>query len=199
MTGTSGRRVDKLAVGDLTPAQRQVYDVILGGPRASGSQAFRIQDDSGGLEGPFNAFLLQPAVGLVLQEVGSAIRYQGELSARAREIAILIVSAEWDSAFERHAHEAVGRSVGLSDGEIEALRVRDFARLENDHEQLLARSTQQLLTDGDLADTEYEAFVEVFDISTLFELTSLVGYYATLALQLRVFRVPAPGTSEEAS
>ncbi len=27
----------------------------------------------------------------------------------------------------------------------------------------------------------------------LFELLALVGYYATLALQLRVFRVPAPG------
>ena len=26
----------------------------------------------------------------------------------------------------------------------------------------------------------------------LFELLTLVGYYATLALQLRVFRVPAP-------
>jgi 4-carboxymuconolactone decarboxylase len=28
----------------------------------------------------------------------------------------------------------------------------------------------------------------------LFELTTLVGYYATLALQLRTFRVPAPGS-----
>jgi 4-carboxymuconolactone decarboxylase len=31
----------------------------------------------------------------------------------------------------------------------------------------------------------------------LFELLTLVGYYATLALQLRVFRVPAPeGTAQ---
>ena len=29
----------------------------------------------------------------------------------------------------------------------------------------------------------------------LVELTALVGYYATLALQLRVFRVGAPGRS----
>ena len=33
----------------------------------------------------------------------------------------------------------------------------------------------------------------------MFELLTLVGYYATLALQLRVFRVPAPdGTAQPA-
>ncbi len=31
-----------------------------------------------------------------------------------------------------------------------------------------------------------------------FKLTTLVGYYATLALQLRVFRVPVPGRDEDA-
>jgi hypothetical protein len=32
----------------------------------------------------------------------------------------------------------------------------------------------------------------------VFELLTLVGYYATLALQLRVFRVPAPdGTAPD--
>ena len=38
----------------------------------------------------------------------------------------------------------------------------------------------------------YAAAVETLGLPQLFELLTLVGYYDTLALQLRVFRVPAP-------
>nr|BFE70573.1 hypothetical protein GCM10020092_038740 [Actinoplanes digitatis] len=73
-----------------------------------GPQLFRLVGADGGLEGPFNAFLLQPRLGLALQALGAAVRYETGLADRAREIAILVVSAASDSAFERYAHEAVG-------------------------------------------------------------------------------------------
>jgi hypothetical protein len=50
-----------------------------------------------------------------------------------------------------------------------------------------------LATRSDLTDAEYQAGRRSVGDEGLFELTTLVGYYATLALQLRVFRVPAPG------
>jgi 4-carboxymuconolactone decarboxylase len=46
---------------------------------------------------------------------------------------------------------------------------------------------------ADLDDAEYDTAVNVLGEQCLVELTSLVGYYATLALQLRVFRVGGPG------
>ncbi|HEY0949418.1 MAG TPA: hypothetical protein VGD85_04425, partial [Nocardioides sp.] len=54
------------------------------------------------------AGLLSPAVGDALQRLGAAVRYRTALPDRAREMAILLVAARWDSAFEREAHEAVG-------------------------------------------------------------------------------------------
>jgi 4-carboxymuconolactone decarboxylase len=45
---------------------------------------------------------------------------------------------------------------------------------------------------GDLDDAEYAEAAAELGPDGLFELLTLVGYYATLALQLRVFRVPAP-------
>jgi 4-carboxymuconolactone decarboxylase len=45
---------------------------------------------------------------------------------------------------------------------------------------------------GDLDDELYTETAAVLGEAGLFELTTLVGYYATLALQLRVFRVPVP-------
>jgi 4-carboxymuconolactone decarboxylase len=49
-----------------------------------------------------------------------------------------------------------------------------------------------LARSGDLDDDQYADAVAQLGTAALFELTILVGYYATLALQLRVFRVGAP-------
>jgi len=42
---------------------------------------------------------------------------------------------------------------------------------------------------ADLDDQEYDTAVAVLGERALVELSALVGYYATLALQLRIFRV----------
>ena len=60
---TESARIPKYAPASLDEAQRSLYDAIAGGRRAQGPQLFRLVDDAGRLEGPFNAFLLQPRVG----------------------------------------------------------------------------------------------------------------------------------------
>ena len=47
----------------------------------------------------------------------------------------------------------------------------------------------QALLRGDLTDAEWVALAPAIGERGMFELIALVGYYATLALQLRVFRV----------
>lgn len=196
----SGPRLVGLTPDRLDDAQRAVYNAVAGGPRAQGPQLFRLVDDEGRLQGPFDAFLRQPELGLALQELGSAIRYRTALSARAREIAILVVAAHWDSAFERHAHEAVGRHVGLTEDELAALRTGTHDALTDPVDGLVARTAAALTGIGDLSDEAYAVAVAALGETGVFELTTLVGYYATLALQLRVFRVGvqdgAPGPQD---
>ena len=188
---TSVPRIPKLAPSSLDDEQRALYDAIAGGRRAEGPQLFRLVDDDGCLEGPFNAFLLQPRLGSALQALGASVRYDTGLGNRCREIAILAVAAHWRSGFEWYAHEAVARAAGLGDGELAAVHVGSDAPLAG-REAVVARTARALLERGDLDDAEYLAAVGHLGPGGLFELLTLVGYYATLALQLRVFRVPAP-------
>jgi 4-carboxymuconolactone decarboxylase len=188
---TSGARLPKFEPPALDAEQRSLYDAIAGGRRAQGPQLFRLADADGRLEGPFNAFLLQPRLGSALQALGASVRYDTGLDDRCREIAILVVAAHWRSDFEWHAHEAVGRAAGLGDAELAALREGRHADLAG-RESVVARTTAALVTRGDLDDAEYGEAVGHLGPAGLFELLTLVGYYATLALQLRVFRVPAP-------
>ncbi|GLW66326.1 carboxymuconolactone decarboxylase [Actinomadura rubrobrunea] len=190
-------RLRRLRPDELDAEQRALYEEIVSGPRGNGP--FALTDDAGGLHGPFNAMLLRPTLGHALQGLGAAIRYRGALPARCREIAILVVAAVWDSAFERHAHEAAGRAAGLTDEELRALRDGDddvFSGVfADERERVVAVTTRTLAERHDLTDEEYARAVDVLGADGVFELTAIVGYYATLALQLRVFRVPVPGES----
>ena len=188
---TSGARLPRFEPPALDAEQRALYDAIAGGRRAQGPQLFLLADADGRLEGPFNAFLLQPRLGSALQALGASVRYDTGLDDRCREIAILVVAAHWRSDFEWCAHEAVGRAAGLGDAELAALREGRHADLAG-RESVVARTAAALVTRGDLDDAEYGEAVGHIGPAGLFELLTLVGYYATLALQLRVFRVPAP-------
>ena len=188
---TSGARLPRFEPSALGVEQRSLYEVIVGGRRAQGPQLFRLADEDGRLEGPFNAFLLQPRLGSALQALGASVRYDTGLDDRCREIAILVVAAHWRSAFEWYAHEAVGRAAGLEDDELAAVQEGRHAALAG-RESVVARTAAALLARGDLDDAEYREAVDHVGPAGLFELLTLVGYYATLAHQLRVFRVPPP-------
>ena len=188
-------RLAVLSSDEMTSEQKDLYREILNGPRGQGPRAVLLASGAGGLAGPFNAMLYAPPAGHALQELGAAIRFRTELAPRIREMAILVVAQAWDSAYERASHEPIGREAGLTDEEIEALRGGADPRFPDKQEQA-AYSVVRALTGpaADLDDEEYDAAVAVLGERALVELSMLVGYYATLALQMRIFRVPAPAS-----
>lgn len=185
-------RIAKLDVRTLSDQQRELYDAITGGPRAAGPQLFRLTDEDGRLEGPFNAMLLSPVLGGALQSLGSAVRYRSGFSDRCREIAILVVGHTWNSEFEIYAHQRVARAAGLTQEDLAALAGDRPDLLPDDLERLVATTTSALAGPADLTDEQYELAVAGLGEALLFELTTLVGYYSLLALQLRIFRVGVP-------
>jgi 4-carboxymuconolactone decarboxylase len=177
---------------ELDAGQRALYDEIAGGPRSAGPQLFELVDGQGRLNGPFGIMLHSPAVGGALQGVGAAVRYRSVLSDRVRELAILAVAAHWNSDFELYAHVPLARHAGLAEAEIAALVAGEQVTFEDPAERAVLQVVRALLRTSDLTDAEYAAGSDAIGEKGLVELTTLVGYYATLALQLRVFRVTAP-------
>jgi 4-carboxymuconolactone decarboxylase len=181
-------RQPRLHPAHLDEAQSRLYRAITEGPRSKGPQLFELTDEHGSLNGPFGGFLLSPAVGDALQALGAAVRYRTSLSDRTREMAILAVAARQESAFERYAHEAEGRACGLTAEELETLRAGGVPDLA-DHEERAALQLTMALLDGDVDESTWSTCVPPLPAGTVFELTTLVGYYSTLALQMRAFRV----------
>jgi 4-carboxymuconolactone decarboxylase len=186
-------RLPVLSSEEMTGEQRDLYREILGGPRGQGPRAVLLASGAAGLAGPFNAMLYAPPVGHALQGLGVAIRFRTQLAPRIREMAILVVAQAWDSAYERASHELIGQDAGLTDEEIGALRTGADPGFAEKAEQVAYTVVRALTSpDADLDDEQYDTAISVLGQQALVELSSLVGYYATLALQLRIFRVPAP-------
>ncbi len=69
---------------------------------------------------------------------------------------------------------------------------RDSAEEFQGPERAVAVAVAQLLTSGDVDDDAWGAAVDTLGEAGAVELTTLVGYYSLLALQMRVLRVPLP-------
>lgn len=175
---------------ELNDEQRELYDLIAGGRRASGAQHFALADEDGRLRGPFAAMLLAPPTGAALQQVGVAIRYESSLPDLVRELAILMVAGHWRCDFERHAHEPIAASLGATVDDVAAVAALQIP--SGDAVAVVAlRLTRSLLVYGDIDDELYQEAMAQIGERGIFEMTALVGYYATLALQLRTFRIGA--------
>jgi 4-carboxymuconolactone decarboxylase len=191
-------RLPQLDLASLSAEQRALYDEIVGARGGDSLRSRNVTDAEGRIQGPFNHMLLAPTVGAPLQRLGGVLRFRGTLPDRARELVILVVAQAWASEFEWFAHARIGGEVGLTDAEIDAVRAGRVPPLADPAERAAAGMARALVDRGDLTDDEHAAAGAALDPAAIVEVTTLVGYYAMLALQMRVFRVALPDGAEPA-
>jgi 4-carboxymuconolactone decarboxylase len=185
-------RLEQLDEATLSAEQRALYEEILGTRGGDSLRSRNVTDPDGGVQGPFNHMLLAPAVGDPLQRLGGVLRFRGELPDRARELVILLVARAWESEFEWWVHVRHARDAGVTDDEVDALLAHHDPPLADPVDAAAVEVARALVDRADLTDEEYARAEAVLGATALIELTTLVGYYALLALQMRVFRVGLP-------
>jgi len=185
-------RLPWLSPSDLDDEQRRVYDLIVAGPRSQSTRASALVDERGRLEGPFNAMLVDPAVGEAVQNLGAVIRYATLLNARTREIATLVVARSAKSNFEWHAHAHLGRAAGITEDELAGILEEREPSTFDETERLVWRITRMLVGERDLDDATYAQAESALGRAVVMDLVVLVGYYELLARSLRVWRTPLP-------
>jgi 4-carboxymuconolactone decarboxylase len=191
------KRFTSPAPDEMTEEQLALYKLFATGKRAQPGTPFSLVDETGRLQGPPAAWVLAPPFGRALEQLGGAVRYERTLSARANEIAILLVAHHHRSPFELHAHTLAGTAAGLSAEDLDALAAGRPPALTTDEERTVYAVTRRLLADGTLDDDEYAQAVSVLGTAGLLELTTIIGWYAMLAIQLSVFGLLPPAAPGE--
>lgn len=186
-------RLEQLHESSLTDEQRALYASIAGNREGVDSRPRHLVDADGAIQGPFNHMLHAPELGDPLQQLGGVLRFRGALSDAARELAILLVARSQRSEFEWWAHVPIARRAGVTDDQIDQLLAGPSPTFDDPVTECVVATTTALTERGDLTDEEYGHAERTLGAAGLIELTTLVGYYALVAMQLRVFRVTIPG------
>ncbi|MDA9008489.1 carboxymuconolactone decarboxylase family protein [Alphaproteobacteria bacterium] len=167
-------RLSPLDKDQLDAAQRTVFDKILYGPR-------------GKVGGPFPALLQVPAAADLMQELGAWLRFDSNLPADIREIAILVASIHWRCEIEWEAHKAIALQEGVDSELIEAIASDTIPVEASKKERVAVNFCRELQRDKFVSDATYASAVEYFGLDCTVELVVLIGYFTSLAMILNVF------------
>lgn len=115
--------------------------------------------------------------------------FQGELSARERELAILRVGWWCRAPYEWGEHVAIAKRCGVSGEEIERITLGSSAPGWSEHERAILRAVEELLGNQMICDSTWETLARTWTERQLIEFPILVGQYFTTALQQNSLRV----------
>jgi 4-carboxymuconolactone decarboxylase len=130
----------------------------------------------------FRALLNSPKAAGYLTSMGAQLRFQSAMPENLKELAIIIVAREFNSAIEWTGHAVLASRAGVSAASIEAIRTgKPISALKNE-EQIIARFVQDLVRSKDVSDEVFAAANELLGMRAVVDLTLTCSYYTALTL-----------------
>jgi 4-carboxymuconolactone decarboxylase len=174
-----GDRFKPFTYDQLTPEQKTMVEHLLAGER-------------GGMNGPFNVLLRSPEVGDLAQKLGAQLRFHSALTAKQRELAIIITARYWTAQYEWTAHRQLALKAGISPAIADAIAAgKRPPSLEPDQE-VVYNFCNEMLHTKQVSDGTYKAAVDKLGERGVVDLTALVGYYQFVSMILNLDRYPLP-------
>ncbi len=169
-------RVPYLDRDDLAEDDRHIYDRIA---ETRGS----VEPDTP-MPNSFRALLNSPGAADAVGRLGEYLRFESTLDPVAREIAILSVAQQTNSAYEWAHHAPVARQVGVSEAVIESIRTGRAPMGIPAKDGIFAQAVKELVSDGTLSLKTFQGIEHLLGPGGAVNLVVLVGYYAMLATAL---------------
>jgi 4-carboxymuconolactone decarboxylase len=163
---------------DLAPEDQPLWDEVWG-HRTLGT-------------GPQSVLMHVPPLAVRVARAGDAIRFNGQLPARDRELAMLATSREIEARFEWQAHEPIALKEGVRPEAIEAVRSRGILDGLEPREQIVIGVVRALYREHRIPDDLYQRALTAFGAPQLVELVVLAGHYGLLGFVLNGFEVDLP-------
>lgn len=137
--------------------------------------------------GPGSVMVHVPEAHRRATELSNYLRNESSLPKKVQELAMLVTARELDCQHIWNAHAGSGRSAGLSDGLVDAMRDRRrLPELATD-EAAVVNYGQEFFRTHRVSRGAFQAALEQFGTQGLVELTMLMGYYGLLAFNVNAF------------
>jgi alkylhydroperoxidase family enzyme len=121
--------------------------------------------------------------------LGGAIRHRGELDPVVRELAITRTGILCESPYEIVAHKRIGKNVGVTDEQNEALENWEDATCFNEVQRAALAFTDEIIRLRRPTDATFKAIAAKLSPTALVELQLAVGFYIMTSKFLETFDI----------
>ncbi len=172
-------RYAEIPVDRMTPEQREGYRYLVDGPR-------------GRLPGPYKVWVHNPKLVHAADPMGQHFTPgASSLSEREREIAVVVITSKWQSAYPAAAHEKRGKEVGLPADAVEAMMTNRPTAFADPREQAVYEVAVSLANNRLISQGLHDRAVAALGHEGVTDMIVLMGYYTAVSLTMNFYAVPA--------
>jgi len=179
MNGNEVPRIPPIEAHEVTADAQAFFDFVDGpGGRASGSKLNIIR-----------TLAHNPELGQRYFQFGVYVLRFSSLDARIRELVTLRTATLYESEYEWNKHVVAARKAGVTDAEIEALKIGPNLPIWTPLESALLAATDQMIQQNRIKDTTWDVIAEELDYKQQLDFVFAVSSYAMLAMSLNALNV----------
>ena len=146
--------------------------------------------------GPGSVMINSPEMRKRANHLVFYFREESELPQNIQEMVMIMTARAKDCQYIWFAHAARARKEGISDAFVDALRDKKPLPKLQGAEQIVVDYATELFGTNRVSDATFKTAIDHFCALLLTELTTMMGYYSMLALNVNAFEVDVPTGGE---
>ena len=178
MANEGPSRIREIPEAQLSAAQKTAVDAVIGG--------------RGRVPGPYKIWLHSPIMMQRLERLGTFLVKESSLQPREQELAILAIAAHWHGNYVFTVHARTAREMGIAESVIEDLRAGRMPKLDDKREAAVVEIALTAPERDPASDAAFARAIASLGEQGLADLLVFLGYYSTVAIAMKLHRVPLP-------
>jgi 4-carboxymuconolactone decarboxylase len=171
-------RIKDIPESELTPEQAKVFKDLVAG--------------RGRLLAPYRIWIHSPKLAAALETVGTFLNKKSSLSEREVELAICIIANHWQGEYVWTVHTRTCVKLGIPQSVFDAIRAGEDPELDNERERVVYDLAKIAMAPGAGPDEVFARAERLLGRNGIAEVLALLGYYSSVAMAVKVHRVPVP-------
>lgn len=175
---TAPSRIKEIPESELTAEQATVFKDLVAG--------------RGALLTPYKIWIHSPKLAAALENVGTFLNKQSSLTEREIELAVCIIANHWSGEYVWTQHVRRFPRLGFSQAVIDAIRAGEIPALDDERERAVCELARSAMQPGAGPDDVFDRAAQLLGRDGIAEVLALLGYYSSVAMAVKLHRVPVP-------
>ena len=171
-------RIKDIAENELTPEQAQVFKDLVAG--------------RGRLLTPYRIWIHSPKLAAALETTGTFLNKKSSLTEREIELVICIIANHWKGEYVWTVHTRTAVKLGIPQSVFDAIRAGQEPGLDNERERAVYDLASIAMAPGAGSDEVFARAERMLGRNGIAEVLALLGYYSSVAMAVKLHRVPVP-------